>query len=52
MENKADYTNIKYSTIEEMKENLDIYNLPYLKNNYFVKKTEIMLNKIEDRIRR
>ena len=37
---------IKYNTIEEMKKELDSYDLPYEKNNYFVKKAEIKLKEI------
>lgn len=35
-----------YKDIEEMKEDLNSYNLSIDKNNYFVKKAEIMLNEI------
>ena len=32
--------------IDEMKEDLDSYNLPYNRDNYFVKKAEIMLENV------
>lgn len=33
-------------SLEELKQELDSYNLPYNKNNYFVKKAELMLDEI------
>ena len=39
-----------YKDIEEMKEDLNSYNLSIDKNNYFVKKAEIMLEEILERI--
>lgn len=44
MEDHPEYIDKKYISLEEMKDELDSYNLPYDKNNYFVKKAEIILN--------
>lgn len=44
MENKAEFINKEYFDIEEMKKELEKYNLPYDRNNYFVKKAEIMIS--------
>ena len=46
MESKGDYVDTEYNNIEDMKKALDSYNLPYNKNNYFVKKAELMLDEI------
>jgi len=46
MEDKQRFGNKEYSTIEEMIEEFDSYNLPYKKGNYFVKKAEMMLEEI------
>jgi len=46
LEDKCNYIDRKYNSIEEMKEDLDSYDLPYNKDNYFVKKAEIMLDNI------
>jgi len=46
MEQQSHGLNKTYDSIEEMKIELDSYNLPYYKNDYFVKKAEIMLDKI------
>lgn len=46
IEDKCNYINRTYSSIDEMKQDLDSYNLPYNKDNYFVKKAEIMLENI------
>lgn len=46
MEDKSSHINRKYNSIIEMKSDLDSYNLPYKKDNYFVKKAEIELNEI------
>ncbi len=48
MEDKCDHIDRKYVSIEEMKNDLDSYNLCYDKSNYFVKKAELMLSKIKD----
>jgi len=45
LESKSDYIDKEYKTLEEMKEELENYNLPYDKENYFVKKAEIVLQK-------
>ena len=44
LEDKCSNIDRFYNTIEEMKEDLDSYNLPYNKDNYFVKKAELVLN--------
>lgn len=44
MEIKAEFINKEYFEIEDMKTGLEKYNLPYDRNNYFVKKSEIMLS--------
>lgn len=46
MEQECEHINKKYNTIEQMKAELDSYNLPYYKNDYFVKKAEIILDKM------
>jgi len=46
MENEAEFINKNYFDIEEMKKELEKYNLPYDRNNYFVKKAEIMLSNV------
>lgn len=48
MEQTGDYIDKKYETIDEMKKQLDKFNLDYNKSNYFVKKAEIMLEKIKN----
>lgn len=50
MEDKCEYIKKEYSTIEEMIKELEKYNLPYNKNNYFVKKAEIILENIRNGI--
>jgi len=46
VEDKCNYIDRVYTSIEEMKEDLDSYNLPYNKDNYFVKKAELMLEDV------
>lgn len=46
VESECEYIDRVYKDIEEMKYDLDSYNLPYNKNNYFVKKAELMLENI------
>ena len=46
LEDKCNYIDRKYNNIDEMKKDLDSYNLPYNKDNYFVKKAEIMLENV------
>lgn len=46
LEDKCNYIDRKYNSIDEMKEDLDSYNLPYNRDNYFVKKAEIMLENV------
>lgn len=43
IEEKCNYINKKYNSIEEMKEAINRYKLPIKKNDYFVKKAEIEL---------
>ena len=44
LEDKCNHIDRFYNTIEEMKDDLDSYNLPYNKDNYFVKKAELVSN--------
>ena len=44
LEDKCNHIDRTYNEIEEMKNDLDSYNLPYDKDNYFVKKAELILN--------
>lgn len=46
MEDEAHYIDKKYNNVEEMIKELDSYDLPYEKNNYYVKKAEIILDDI------
>ncbi|MDO5569378.1 MAG: hypothetical protein Q4G04_04635 [bacterium] len=46
MESTGDYTDNRYDNIDDMKRVLDSYNLPYNKDNYFVKKAELMLTEV------
>jgi hypothetical protein len=48
-EDKPDYVDRTYSSIEEVKEDLLQYDLPIDKSNFFVKKAEIELNKVLER---
>ena len=38
--------NKKFSSIDEIKDIINKYDLPFVKNNYFVKKAEIILNEV------
>lgn len=44
METKCEYINKIYNNVEELKNDLNRYNLPIDNTNYFVKKAEIMLS--------
>lgn len=44
MESECEYINRKYESLEELKDDLNRYNLPIDTSNYFVKKAEIILN--------
>ena len=44
LEDRCNHINRFYNTIDEMKDDLDKYNLPYNKDNYFVKKAELILD--------
>lgn len=46
IEDKPNYVNREYANVEEMKLDLEQYDLPYEKNNYFAKKALIMLEKV------
>lgn len=46
MEDRSRFIDRDYKNIEEMKEDLEQYDLPYQKDNYFVKKALIMLEKV------
>ena len=43
MESECEHVNRKYNSIEELKEDLNKYNLPIDNSNYFVKKAELIL---------
>lgn len=43
LEDKSEYLNKTYSSIEEMKEEINLYNLPIIKDKYFAKKAAIIL---------
>ena len=43
LEDKSEYLNKTYSSIEEMKEEINLYNLPIVKDKYFAKKAAIIL---------
>lgn len=43
LEDKSEYLNKIYSSIEEMKEEINLYNLPIVKDKYFAKKAAIIL---------
>lgn len=45
MESEGEYINRKYESVEELKEDINRYNLPIDNSNYFVKKAELMLSK-------
>jgi len=44
LEDRCNHINRFYNTIDEMKDDLDKYNLNYNKDNYFVKKAELILD--------
>lgn len=46
MESDGEFIDREYTNIEEMKEDLLSYNLPIDNSNFFIKKAEIMLNKV------
>lgn len=46
MESNGEFIDREYTNIEEMKEDLLSYNLPIDNSNFFIKKAEIMLNKV------
>lgn len=46
MESNGEFIDREYANIEEMKEDLLSYNLPIDNSNFFIKKAEIMLNKV------
>lgn len=46
MEQTCEYIDRKYSNVEELKNDLNSYNLPIDKNNYFVKKAELILREV------
>jgi|GEM_PF-793592 hypothetical protein len=48
LEDKSEYLNKTYSSIEEMKEEINLYNLPIVKDKYFAKKAVIIL---EDKLK-
>ena len=43
LEDKSEYLNKTYSSIEEMKEEINLYNVPIVKDKYFAKKAAIIL---------
>ena len=43
-EDELRYTNKKFKSIDEIKETINKYDIPFKKDNYFVKKAEIILN--------
>lgn len=45
MESECEHINRKYNSIDELKEDLNKYNLPIDNSNYFVKKAELILTK-------
>ena len=44
MEDNCEYINRHYNSVEELKEDLNRYQLPIDTSNYFVKKAELILN--------
>ena len=44
-EEECRHINKKFPSIEEIKETINKYDLPFNRNNYFVKKAELILNK-------
>ena len=49
MESKCQHINREYKDIDEMINDIDSYKLPCIKDNYFVKKAEIILNETLNR---
>ena len=46
MESECKHINKKYNSIEELKEDINRYNLPIDNSTYFVKKAEIILKEL------
>lgn len=46
MEAECEHINRRYNSIDELKEDLNRYNLPINNSNYFVKKAELILDEI------
>jgi len=46
MEQTCEYIDRKYSGIEELKEDINSYDIPFDRNNYFVKKAELILKEV------
>ena len=44
METECEHINRKYGSIEELKNDLNRYNLPIETSNFFVKKAELILS--------
>ena len=51
IEDKCNYINRSYNSIDEMKEVISKYSIPIKGNNYFVKKAEIELNEVYKKIK-
>lgn len=48
MENKCEFIDRVYNNVDELKEDICSYNLSIDKSNFFVKKTEMILNEIKN----
>jgi adenylate cyclase class IV len=48
MEASPEFINRKYESVEELKNDINRYNLPIDNSNYFVKKAELMLEEVLD----
>jgi len=46
MEQQTEYLEKNYETVDDLKKELNKYDLPYNKNNYFIKKAELILKDI------
>lgn len=46
MEQTCEHIKRKYSGIEELKEDINSYDIPFDRNNYFVKKAELVLKEV------
>lgn len=46
MESNCEYIDRKYNSINEMKDDINRYNLPIDKSNYFIKKAELILDEL------